>query len=299
MIFINIEQIEYFLTVKKFQGFSKAAQELCISQSALSKQIKALEKEFDTVLFERNSRITKLTPAGEDFAVYSEILLNDYYDIIDKMKKYSIAAASSLNIGTISVISQYGLTSVIAAFKNKYPNIKLNIREDENPVIAQMLEKSEIDLTIARDINLNKNNFNIYPLADDELVVVASNKHPLSKKKYISFKDLKDENFILCTKSCMYDTCVKECKKEGFKPNVAYDVCKIETILGLVSENLGITIMANTVLKSFTNYDLSIHPLKTPISYNLVLATNKNTTKSKECNLFKDFIINELKQKNS
>ena len=265
-----------------------------MSQSALSKQIKALEKEFDTVLFERNSRITKLTPAGEDFALYAENLLNSYYDIIHKMKKHSIEAASSLNIGTISVISQYGLTSVLAAFKNKYPNIKLNIREDENPAIVKMLEKSEIDLTIARDINLNKDSFNIYPLADDELVVVTSNKHPLSKKKYISFKDLKGENFILCTNSCMYDTCVKECKKENFKPNVLYDVCKIETILGLVLENLGITLMANTVLKSFTNYDLSVYPLKTPISYNLVLATNKNSSKTKESNLFKDFIINEL-----
>lgn len=294
MIFITIEQIEYFLTIKKFEGFSKAAHELCISQSSLSKQIKALEKELNTVLFERNSRITKLTPAGEEFAIYSEKFLNDYYNIMDKMKKHSLAAESSLNIGTIAVISQYGLTSTIASFKSKYPNINLNIHEDENHAIVNMLDRSEIDFAIVRDYNLNNENFDISLLANDELVVVTSDKHPLSKRKYISLSDLQNEDFIICTKSGIYDIFLNECKKAGFKPNILYNISKIETILGLVSEGLGITLMVNNVLKPFTNYDISIHPLKVPISYNLVLATSKNNPKTKEHTLFKNFLTNKL-----
>ena len=70
MITITIEQIQYFLAIKEFNGFSNAANELCISQSSLSKQIKSLETELGTMLFERTSKITKLTPAGEDFYIY-------------------------------------------------------------------------------------------------------------------------------------------------------------------------------------------------------------------------------------
>lgn len=116
MITITIEQIQYFLSIKKYNGFSIAANELCISQSSLSKQIKALEKELDTILFDRTSRITTLTPAGEDFAIYAEKFLADYNNIILNMKKHSISKKYTLKIGTIAVLTQYGLASMNSCF---------------------------------------------------------------------------------------------------------------------------------------------------------------------------------------
>ncbi|NFH69370.1 LysR family transcriptional regulator [Clostridium botulinum] len=296
MIIITIEQIQYFLAIKKYNGFSPAAHELCISQSSLSKQIKALENELDTILFDRASRVTSLTSAGEDFYIYAEKFLDDYNNIIQSMKKHSISKKSTLKIGTIAVITQYGLTSTIAAFKSKYPTIDINIFEDENDAILTMLIKSEIDFAIIRDFNLPRNSFDVIPLANDELVVVTSNNHPLAKKKYISFDDLKNEDFIICSKSGVYDICVKECTKLGFTPNVIHNINKIETILGLVSEGLGITLIVNNVLKPFGNSNISVHPLKKPINSNLALVTNIDAHKYKDFNLFKDFIIkNTLK----
>lgn len=116
MITITIEQIQYFLAVKQFNSFSNAANELCISQSSLSKQIKSLENELDTLLFERTSRSTKLTPAGEDFFIYAQKFLDDYNNIFIEMKKHSLSNKNTLNIGTIAVLTQYGLTSTLAEF---------------------------------------------------------------------------------------------------------------------------------------------------------------------------------------
>ena len=291
MIIITIEQIQYFLAVKKYNGFSTAANELCISQSSLSKQIKALEKEVDTTLFDRNSRVTSLTEAGEDFYIYALKFLDDYNNIIQVMRKHSSSKKFTLKLGTIAVLTQYGLTSTIASFKNNYPNIDINIFEDENDAILNMLIKSEIDFAIVRDFNLPRDSFDVTPLAEDELVVVTSNNHPFTKKKYISFNDLKNENFIICAKSGVFDICVKECNKLGFTPNVVHNINKIETILGLVSEGLGITLIVNNVLKPFSNSNISVHPLKNPINSNLALVSNKNAKKSKEFILFKDFII--------
>lgn len=251
MITITIEQIQYFLAIKEFNGFSNAANELCISQSSLSKQIKSLENELDTKLFERTSRVIKLTPAGEDFFMYAQKFLDDYNNIFTKMKKHSLSDKNTLNIGTIAVLTQYGLTSTIAAFKSKYPQIDLHILEDENNSILTMLENSKIDLAIVRDFNISNDLFDVIHLADDKLVVVTSSSHPFTKKNSISFADLKNESLIICSKSGVYDICVKECTKLGFSPNIIYQISKIETILGLVSENLGITLMANNVLKPF------------------------------------------------
>lgn len=291
MIIITIEQIQYFLAVKKYNGFSTAANELCISQSSLSKQIKALEKELDTTLFDRNSRVTSLTEAGKEFYIYALKFLDDYNNIIQVMRKHSSSKKFTLKLGTIAVLTQYGLTSTIASFKNNYSNIDINIFEDENDAILNMLIKSEIDFAIVRDFNLPRDSFDVTPLAEDELVVVTSNNHPFTKKKYISFNDLKNENFIICAKSGVFDICVKECNKLGFTPNVVHNINKIETILGLVSEGLGITLIVNNVLKPFSNSNISVHPLKNPINSNLALVSNKNAKKSKEFILFKDFII--------
>lgn len=291
MIIITIEQIQYFLAVKKYNSFSTAANELCISQSSLSKQIKALEKELDTILFDRTSRVTSLTEAGEDFYIYALKFLYDYNTIIQAMRKHSSSKKCTLKLGTIAVLTQYGLTSTLASFKNNYPNIDINIFEDENDEILNMLIKSKIDFAIVRDFNLPRNSFDVTPLAEDELVVVTSNTHPFTKKKYISFNDLKNENFIICAKSGVYDICVKECNKLGFTPNVIHNINKIETILGLVSEGLGITLIVNNVLKPFSNSNISIHPLKKTINSNLALVTNKASKKSKEFDLFKEFIL--------
>lgn len=291
MIIITIEQIQYFLAIKEYNGFSPAAHDLCISQSSLSKQIKALETELDAVLFDRTSRVTTLTPAGEDFYIYAQKFLEEYNTILKGMKKHSISKKTILKIGTIAVITQYGLTSALAAFKNKYPNIDINIFEDENDAILNMLIKSEIDFAIIRDFDLPRDSFDITPLANDELVVVTSNNHPFIKKKYISFSDLKDEDLIICSKSGVYDICVKECDKLGFTPNVIHNINKIETILGLVSEGLGITLIVNNVLKPFSNPNIAVHHLKKPINSNLALVTNINVPKYKEFNLFKNFII--------
>lgn len=291
MIIITIEQIQYFLAIKKYNGFSPAANELCISQSSLSKQIKSLEHELDTTLFDRSSRITKLTSAGEEFYIYAEKFWKDYNNIIQSMKKHSQSTKTILRLGTIAVLTQYRLTSAIASFKNKYPNIEINIFEDENDAILSMLSKGEIDIAIARDFNISRELFNVITLAKDELVVVTSNNHHFNKKKYISFSDLKNEKFIVCSKSGVYDICVKECSKLGFTPNVIHNISKIETILGLVSEGLGITLMVNNVLKTFSNSNISVHPLKIPINSDLALVTNIKSSTNKDLDIFKKFII--------
>ena len=154
-----------------------------------------------------------------------------------------------------------------------------------------MLKNSEIDLAIVRDFNLEKKLFNITHIADDELVVVTSNDHPFTKKKYISFGDLKHEDLIICSKSGVYDICLDECSKLGFTPNVIYNINKIETILGLVSEGLGITLIVNNVLKPFSSHNIAVHPLKDPINSNLALVSNINTSRRKEINAFREFLL--------
>lgn len=88
---MTIAQLQYFLTIRKYLSFSNAADELCITQSAISKQIKSLEGELNTLLFDRRTRTISLTPAGEEFVLYAEKILANYNEMMSNMKKHEPA----------------------------------------------------------------------------------------------------------------------------------------------------------------------------------------------------------------
>ena len=90
MIKITIEQLKYFLAVEKYKNFSIASYELCISQSSLSKQIKALENELDTILFDRTTRNITLTDTGKEFLIYAKNSIKSYDNIIHIIKNKKI-----------------------------------------------------------------------------------------------------------------------------------------------------------------------------------------------------------------
>ena len=291
MIKITIEQIKYFLTLEKYRNFSLASYELCISQSSLSKHIKSLENEFNVILFNRTTRNIKLTNAGEDFLEYANKIIVDYNDIMLNMKKYSEKETSKIRMGTIPVLAQYNITPKIINFKNQQKYIDLDIIEKESKEIINMIKNNKLDLALVRNINLSDDEFNILDLIEDELVIVTSKNHRFTKKKYISFEELKDENFILLGEnSTIHDKFIDECLKYNFSPNIIYRMYKIETILSLVSENIGITILMKKVINSFNTSNISISLLKDQIVLPLSLIYNKKSKLSKECLEFIEFI---------
>lgn len=291
MIIITIEQLTYFLKLYECKNFSSASYKLCISQSTLSKQIKSLESELNTVLFYRNPRNILLTDAGEEFLIYAKKTIKEYNSIFSSLKKYNNTTNTKLNIGTIPVITQYQITSAIAEFKKLYPNIHINIVEDNSSNIFHKLIDSEFNLGIVRDFNLSTDIFDKINLSDDELVLVVSKEHPLAQKSNVSLLDIKDEKFILLgPKSGIYERCMNEFNKHSLSPNIITKLYKIESILGLVTENLGVTLLMKKVINSFNTSNLIIIPLKHPIKAKLTLINQKDKTLSNSEDLFKNFI---------
>lgn len=296
MIFITIEQLKYFVKLTEYNSFSLASHDLCISQSSLSKHIKALENELNTVLFNRNTRNINLTDAGYEFLIYAKKAIADYNNIIYKLQKYNNNHNKVLNIGCIPVTAQYKITSAISNFTSMYPYIQVNLIETNTSTLLNKVTQSELNFSIVRDFDLSKELFDINYLSDDEIVFVTCKKHPLSKNEFVSLFDIKDENFILLgNSSAIHKKCIYEFNKNNLSLNVINTYSKIETILGLVSENLGCTLLMKKVLNSFNTSNVSIIPIKDSLKINLSLVNNKDKELSDPETLFKDFIINYLK----
>lgn len=287
---MNIESLKYFLSVEKYNSFSLAAEELCISQSSLSKHIKKLETELNCVLFERCTRHMNLTDAGITLKKYALTIVNNYDGLLIDINKFT-SSCPKLSIGYIPVINQYSIANLIGSFKNKVPDLQLNFHEGEHADILNLLLSQKIDFAFLRSDTLDSSNLDITPLAQDELVLIVSKSHPLSKRKYVSISELSKESFISLGKnSGVYDFFVSECLKASFEPNIVCFNSRIENIIGLVSAGMGISPLMRKAVECFDKKDISIVLLKEKIHSNLCLVHLKNKKLSKVENSFKDFL---------
>lgn len=284
---MNIQSLKYFLAIDKYKNFSKASDELSLSQSSLSKHIKALESELNCILFDRSTKYLELTEAGVVFKKYAIKAMENHTEMLLDIKKLS-KCKHKLFLGYMPVISQYKFSNIIGLYTNKFPEVELNLKESEHNDIIEMLTKKEIDLALLRSETILDDLFEKVPLVTDELVLVVPKSHPLSNKKYISFSSLTNERFILLgEKSGVYDTCVNEARKAGFELNISCLNSRIENILGLVSAGLGVSLIMKKAVDVFKNDNIQIILLKERIKSTLSLVYIKNKVLSKE---EKDFI---------
>jgi len=157
----------------RYMNFSAAADDLCISQSSLSKQIKALENDLSVTLFSRNTRSINLTAAGMEFSVYAKRIVDEYTKMLCALRDYSSQRKHSICITSIPVMSQYGVTDMITSFKKEFPDVNMDITEKDSQHVLKSLESSGTDLAILRTRFIPQGNYKIFPLVDDELVLIT------------------------------------------------------------------------------------------------------------------------------
>ena len=172
---MTFDQIQYFIAIAECNTYFDAAEELNISQSALSKQIIKLEKELGVTLLDRSRRKASLTPAGETFYQDALALRRQYEIMTGHMKKYKIPMGNKneLRIGTLPILTQYGLTAHFRQFTESHPDIHLILDEVEENDLKKGLLSSQYDLIICREQMIaDQSDISSVYLADDELVTV-------------------------------------------------------------------------------------------------------------------------------
>lgn len=271
---MTIEQLQYFMAIVKYKNFSTAAEECYISQSSLSKQIKALEQELGGIeLFKRNTKRLEITEAGSEFLISAGKILMEHQKMINKMKQYTKNNTTVLTVGTIPVLDHYGLTDVLFRFQDYYPNIRLNVIEANSVPLAEHFSKGKIDIGFFRDSYLPKGNFETFPLLNDHIVLVVSTSHPLAKYDDIDLLEAENENFLLS--GGISDICRNACVEAGFIPKTQILEVRNRTIKKLVANNQGVSLMMCESIKFMNDPAIKFIHLKTPVIVKLVLVVRK------------------------
>ena len=177
-------------------SFTKAANELFISQPAISKHIQELEKEYGVQLFDRIGNRIQLTRAGQLLLDHACKIIDAYQNLDFDMKKLTEKSGGELRIGASTTISQYVLPELIADFRKQYPDIRLTLLSGNSHEIEDALATGRIDLGMVEGIK-RQPTFKYTPFMKDELVAFVHCSNTLAQQEEISLNLLKQTPIVL------------------------------------------------------------------------------------------------------
>ena len=198
MLPFTLQQLRILKAVATEKNFTKAADVLYISQPSLSKQIKTLEKNLDTLLINRERNTISLTESGTVLLQYSERILALCEESCRALIDLKNGDRGNLTVGASQTIGTYLMPRILALFAQNYPQIDLKVQVNSTRLIAKNIINREIDIAvvggeISDDL---KKNLTIQPFVYDELSLIISKSHPFAKKKKINKEDLYCLDFI-------------------------------------------------------------------------------------------------------
>jgi len=182
-------RLQVFYTVAKRLNFTKAAEELFITQPAVTKHIKEIENHYKLKLFDRRGTKIKLTAAGEILLQYAEEIFGLYRNLEFELNSLQQRYNGRLRIGASTTIAQYVLPPVLAAFHKKFKDIKVVLTINNTEQIEQALQNEDIDFGIIEGQSKNSL-FKYTKFIKDEIVLAANSNHSLTKKENIRRTDL-------------------------------------------------------------------------------------------------------------
>lgn len=241
---MRLERLKFFLTVAETGSFSEAAERLYTTQSAVSKQVIALEKELGVSLFDRSRRRVVLTEAGQIVLSYARSITESCNNMLSVVQAYRRSAGGILSVASIPVMGQYGITELVGRFRKSHPGITMSVGELESSEILTALEQGRYEMAFMRAEQLPDSGYECLPLTHDALAALLPESHPLAGEKQISLSLLKDEPFLLLNEgTLLHKMCVDACQRCGFIPRTAYTGTRNENIAELVAMGMGVSLV--------------------------------------------------------
>jgi LysR family hydrogen peroxide-inducible transcriptional activator len=238
---MELDQLRYFLQIAERQSFSRAAEDLAISQPALSRSIQKLEEELGQPVFERKTRSVSLTDAGVLLQGRAQqvlsILENTKAEITDDGR------SGRLRIGAIPTIAPYFLPDVLRTFSREFPGVTLIVQELTTAALIHSCTQGEIDLAILA-LPMPVKHLKVEALFDEELLLVLPPDHELVAKKSIQLNDVEPFPFVLLDEAhCLSDNIVSFCRQRSFQPVAVERTSQLAMVQELVSLSHGISMI--------------------------------------------------------
>ncbi len=247
------DPLKIFVTVVEHKNFSRAAEELYLSQSSVSLQIRNLENELGTKLINRSSKHLELTQSGEIFYGYAKNILLFYDKAKEEIDQLANVVTGGLKVGASNTIGEYILPFVLAEFAAQFPNVGIETSIANTEEISQAVRANHLDIALVEG-EVNHSDFVIRPLMEDEIILVVPNQHALVRLPVVTADHLQDQVWILRESGsgtrAFSDKLIKD---RGIHVKKSYIIGSGQAVKQAVIAGLGIALVSSWIVRKELN----------------------------------------------
>ncbi|MEO8489097.1 LysR family transcriptional regulator [Pseudomonas sp.] len=250
---ISTRQLRYFVEIVDSGSFSTAAERLFVAQSALSRQIKALETQLQTPLFERTARLPRLTAAGEAFYPRARNLLSELLKASEMATQVGNGERGTLRLSHSSTVPMSGpLLHGISTWLERCPGVSMDIVKLSSEAQLQEIADGRLEVGLLRlPVLRQREGVRVEPLFSEQLLLAVPPKHPLARSQApIEWEQLKDEAFISIPhpqRGGLSYLSAELCMRAGFFPKAARVMSRKTTQLQLIQAGFGIALLPKSM----------------------------------------------------
>lgn len=258
-------QLTYFLAAAQTQNFRKAAELCIVAQSALSRQIAALEDELEITLFTRYKKRVTLTTAGQEFALYVRNAMEQLQEGQLFLAELQAGQRGTICIGCIESLTTAFLPALFASFHQQYPHIRLKVRVNHTDELVTAVEQGEVELGLILDPRLQSELLIIKELFRQPLHLLVSAQHPLAQRKVsaVTLEQIITEPLLLLEETSRMGQITKRIfAQRGLPIQPLIEIESVEGLKEMVRQGIGVTLTLPALIRpSQIGHDLVLLPI--------------------------------------
>lgn len=258
-------QLTYFLAAAQTQNFRKAAELCLVAQSALSRQVAALEDELGVALFTRNKKRVILTPAGREFARYVRNAMDQLQEGQQFLTELQAGQRGTVRIGCIESLATAFIPALFASFHHRYPHIRLKVHVAHTDELVTLVEQGEAELGLILDPHLLSELLIVKELFRQPLHLLVSGQHPLAQMKVpaVTLEQITTEPFLLLDETSRMGQITKRIfTQRGLSLHPLVEIESVEGLKEMVKQGIGVTLTLPALIRpSQIGSDLALLPI--------------------------------------
>lgn len=238
---LNLQLLEPFIVLARVKNFTRAAEQLHVTQPALSRAVQKLEDQLGQPLFERKPREVALTDHGQLLFERAKEILN----LVDNtlLELSEVSRRGRVRLGAIPTIAPYLLPSLLGSFSHQYPDVSVIVHEDTTHELIKSCLQGDIDFALAA-LPIGSKHLQSEALFTEELLLVLPRGHRLSNAKKVTIEDADAYPFVLLNEAhCLSETILSFCRRRAVQPISVERTSQLATVLELVALGHGVSIV--------------------------------------------------------
>lgn len=258
---MELRHLRYFAAIAEERHFGRAAERLGIAQPPLSKQLQDLEAELGYPLFDRSRRPVELTAAGQTLLEHTRGLLEALEVALRETRRAGAGHSGRLTIGYPSSLAYSGLTQLLRAFRERSPDVAIEVRELPPADQVAALKRGDLDVGFVR-APLHEPQLASENIRTEKLVLALPADHRLAIRERIALSAVAREPFVFFPRARgpgFFDLLISVCRDSGFTPNIVQEAPQID-VLALVAAGFGLSILPESV-RELRRADIVLRPI--------------------------------------